>query len=280
MMHLWLTDPGGITFASAGQYAAKGPFQHPRRQLETHVLLLGCSGACPISVDGREYLLREKSFLLLPAGVEHWGVKPVDPSLSYFWCHFSASASLTEQPREGLCLPEFGTLPQAERYLILFRQLIDAAWRQDTYPEPRQQICSHYCAILLTELSEEARRQRQGLSGEKGRLLVSRVEEWIRQHACEGMGAGDAAAHFRYSGDYLSQLMRAYTGHSLERCILRHRLLEARHLLLETDLPVHEIAGRTGFSDSKYFMRVFRRWENMTPTQYRESCRHIHVNSK
>jgi AraC-like DNA-binding protein len=50
------------------------------------------------------------------------------------------------------------------------------------------------------------------------------------------------------------------------------RRAHALELLSRTDLDVQEIAGRLGYSLTAAFSRAFRRWEGMSPVQYRRSC--------
>ncbi|HML46323.1 MAG TPA: helix-turn-helix domain-containing protein, partial [Clostridia bacterium] len=51
------------------------------------------------------------------------------------------------------------------------------------------------------------------------------------------------------------------------------RIDRARSLLRETDLPVHIVGGRVGFSNTTYFIRVFRKCTGKTPNEYRASER-------
>ncbi|MBR1863918.1 MAG: AraC family transcriptional regulator [Ruminococcus sp.] len=71
------------------------------------------------------------------------------------------------------------------------------------------------------------------------------------------------------SHQYLGRIFRQAMGTSIEKYIMKRRLWEAKHLLLETDSPVSEIAKKCGFRDSGYFSTVFRREENMSPIEYR-----------
>jgi LacI family transcriptional regulator len=48
-------------------------------------------------------------------------------------------------------------------------------------------------------------------------------------------------------------------------------MLRAKLLLTETDLPISEVAKRTGFEETKYFCEVFRKTEGKTATQFRKS---------
>jgi AraC-like DNA-binding protein len=48
----------------------------------------------------------------------------------------------------------------------------------------------------------------------------------------------------------------------------------AEHFLHSTDMPIVEIASRIGFSDDRAFRRAFRRWSNLSPSEYRDDKGH------
>ena len=48
------------------------------------------------------------------------------------------------------------------------------------------------------------------------------------------------------------------------------RLNKAKELLITTDDKVGEIAHKTGFSDERYFGKLFKQCEGMTPSEYRQ----------
>lgn len=45
---------------------------------------------------------------------------------------------------------------------------------------------------------------------------------------------------------------------------------KARAMLQETDCRIYEIARKTGYEDVKYFNRVFKRENGITPMQFRD----------
>jgi len=271
-----------IAYESAGQFIAGGNPTHPRRMLDSHVLLIGCEGSYPIAVGGREYVLTEGMFLLLPAGVEHYGTAPASDAQSHLWCHFRAEALPQDAMPEragALFLPESGRIAHMEKYAVLFRRMIDAEYSEYADGENRRRICGAYISILLASLCDDCRRAQMASAGDKGAVLVERVAEWIRLHACEGIQPSDAATQFGYNGDYLTQLFRRATGQTVGEYINRRRIDEAKKLLLDTSLRIGEVAARAGFRDEKYFMKLFRRMENITPTEYRRTCARIHQNT-
>ena len=58
-------------------------------------------------------------------------------------------------------------------------------------------------------------------------------------------------------------------GTSLQRVINQYRKSLSRQLLSQTDETIAEIVYLTGFSEPSTFYRAFKRWEGMTPIEYR-----------
>ncbi len=75
------------------------------------------------------------------------------------------------------------------------------------------------------------------------------------------------------SYSWLRHTFTAHTGLSPHQYLLEFRLVRARSLLAETDLPIKEIATQTGFPDELYFSRFFRKKLNVTPSQWRSRSR-------
>ncbi len=79
----------------------------------------------------------------------------------------------------------------------------------------------------------------------------------------------DAARAANLSACYFSRFFRAQTGLTFHSYLSRLRLAHAEELLLETDLPVTEIAFQSGFESLKTFNRLFRRYLGSSPSRFR-----------
>ncbi len=64
--------------------------------------------------------------------------------------------------------------------------------------------------------------------------------------------------------------VKALTGLGVNDLINRIRIEQAMKLLVDTDLPISEVAERTGFSNSRYFSTCFKQVTSTTPREYRE----------
>src|SRR5690606_29809810 len=77
------------------------------------------------------------------------------------------------------------------------------------------------------------------------------------------------ARHIHLNPSYASVLFKEETKQTFSDYVTHERLTKAKQLLLETNQKVYEISEKTGFSTSKYFVKVFREIEQMTPREYR-----------
>ncbi|WP_158598287.1 helix-turn-helix domain-containing protein [Falsibacillus albus] len=68
---------------------------------------------------------------------------------------------------------------------------------------------------------------------------------------------------------YLSNLFTRKTGKGFREKLNEIRIHEAKKLLLETELPLKEIAYLCGFQNQQYFSRVFHKQEETSPKMFR-----------
>lgn len=98
---------------------------------------------------------------------------------------------------------------------------------------------------------------------------VHKVVHYIHSNLSHNLTAASIAAEFHLSPDYLSKQMKESTGLSITKFIMRERLNKAAILLLSTDYLVQNISNYVGYSDNNYFVKIFKKHYEMTPTAYR-----------
>ena len=94
----------------------------------------------------------------------------------------------------------------------------------------------------------------------------------IQEYACLGLTAADVVAQIPVSRSVLQRRFRKELGRSLQEEIIQARLKRARQLLAETDLPLIEVAERSGFKHQEYLGATFKAKTGKTPAQYRREA--------
>jgi two-component system response regulator YesN len=107
-----------------------------------------------------------------------------------------------------------------------------------------------------------------GLTKEVMSCLI-RAVRYMKSHAGDKINQSDVAAVINMSRGYFSQCFARFAGETFGECLRGMRLELAKSLLLETSLPVCEIASRSGFEDDRYFSRLFRERIGKLPSEYR-----------
>ena len=70
---------------------------------------------------------------------------------------------------------------------------------------------------------------------------------------------------------YFSGMFKKRTGMNVTTYLHKIRIRKAKELLANTDEKINEIAHAIGYHDERYFTKIFKRYENMTPSEYRSS---------
>ena len=98
---------------------------------------------------------------------------------------------------------------------------------------------------------------------------VGEMQNYIREHACEGISLRQTAEHFFVSPTHFSHLFKQKTGMKYQDYVTRVRMDRACALLSVTDWPVVDICGMVGYTDLHYFTTLFERVTGVKPSEYR-----------
>ncbi len=98
---------------------------------------------------------------------------------------------------------------------------------------------------------------------------VIRAVQFIREHACRPIRATDVFDELSVSRTWLEPRFRNVLGRTIHQEIDRVRIERAKTLLVETSLPIKQIAQQAGFRTVQYLARAFRRMTEDTPAAFR-----------
>ncbi|GEM_PF-749865 len=102
--------------------------------------------------------------------------------------------------------------------------------------------------------------------------FVESVKKFIKTHLdSEDLSRNYIANELHMNPDYLSYLFHKQSGQLLSTYITEERIHAAKKLLMTTDMSLQAIADATGFSNSSYFHKQFKKIMGVTPQQYRTS---------
>ncbi len=111
--------------------------------------------------------------------------------------------------------------------------------------------------------------------------LTARYTALLEREFGSSLNVTDYATALGVTPTHLTRACRASCGRTALALMQERRLFEARRILLETDVPVQDIARKLGFSTPGYFARAFTQHVGTPPSIYRKSRKdatpHIHM---
>lgn len=100
--------------------------------------------------------------------------------------------------------------------------------------------------------------------------FLAELEQYVNEHIESGdIDLTQVAAHFGVTRPTLTRKVKQLTGLTTSAYIAERRVKKACQLLQTTNQSVAQVAAACGFSDTAYFILVFKRIMNKTPKQYK-----------
>ena len=105
----------------------------------------------------------------------------------------------------------------------------------------------------------------------KLRELVNSAVDYIHNNYQKDISLSDISRYVFLSPSYFTRAFKQETGVSPINYLLNIRIQKAKELLKNTDIKILDIALIIGFSSQQRFNEIFKKYENITPLQYRKS---------
>ncbi|PIH56091.1 response regulator [Paenibacillus sp. LK1] len=101
--------------------------------------------------------------------------------------------------------------------------------------------------------------------------IVRSVKSFVDLHLADDVSLPAIADHVHLHPVYLSKVYKAETGEALTAYVYRLRMEKAAYYLRSSNAKVFEVAELVGYNNTAYFIRVFKKFYDVTPQEYREN---------
>ncbi len=99
------------------------------------------------------------------------------------------------------------------------------------------------------------------------------IRKYIMKHYSEKITLAEIAEAVPFSPSYLSRFYKTKMGENLFDTINKLRIEKAKRLLEKHEKKIYEIADMTGFEDTAYFSKVFKKYTGCSPKEYQRRRR-------
>jgi AraC-like DNA-binding protein len=274
----------GLDASNGGLFVSRGEGVHPSRIIPSYELIYVKHGTLHLHELGVPYEVSAGETLLLWPGRQHGGTAPFAPDLQFYWVHFTAadaerrlpSGAQREPgatPESMLRVPQHARIERPDHLTGLFQRLLNDQEIYGVQPFPDGLTI----LLMLWEITR-SHDAHAGAGGAPQRLAAS-ADRLIRTHFHEAICASSIADQLGCNADYLGRIFRSVYGRTLTDALHERRILYAATLLADGHLTIDQVARQSGFEDSGYFRRIFKRSKGMTPNAFRRLHLRLHVNT-
>lgn len=251
---------------------------YPRYRMPLHwhleyELILVLSGKLHLSIDGKQYLLESGDSAWISDGAIHGG----EPENCVYECVvFDLAALLRDTPLCTKSAKEF--LTHSSFYTGKLEKNSTNAQLADKIFEAMEKEQNGYEWVtvgLLWQLMGNMLKSHNNIYSNynQSRQQITKLKAvlaYIRDNYESPIALEELAQIAEMSPRYFCRAFSAMTGRTPIAYLNYYRVECAGEFLKLTDKTVTEIAISCGFSDMSYFSKQFKRYKNVTPSQYRK----------
>jgi len=272
----WLTVTAAQAARSAIPYVQElgdfrcGPdYYTSRENLPSYLLKLCISGEARLDYDGASYTLRPGQLFWIDCSrPQHYRTAPGHSGCRLLWVHFYGASCdayyklfLTQNEGRNVVEPasDMAIRSTLETLLKLYREGGNTLLDDVQASAMLSQLMSH-CV--------HAAGARSGANRLPGYVIDAR--SYINTHYAERITLDDLSRQISVNKFYLQKLFKRCIGLSPNEYLIHTRLTRAKQLLRTSASPISQIAMDVGISNIGHFISLFKRYEGITPSAYRQ----------
>jgi AraC-like DNA-binding protein len=125
--------------------------------------------------------------------------------------------------------------------------------------------------IVLDVLGQMAKKVEDKRMQRGSNKAIEKMLAYIEEHYAESDFSLDRLAdNFELSPTYISKLFKEHTEKNFIDYLIEIRINASKELLADKNRKINDIAEGVGYTNTRSFLRAFKKYTGMTPTEYRD----------
>ena len=124
---------------------------------------------------------------------------------------------------------------------------------------------------LLEEVAESVVHRINRYNKKNINQILQKAMDYICENYTVSITLNELAEHTYVSTYYLSRMFKKELGKNFVEYLNEVRIEKAKELLKDNKYKTYEVAELVGIQDPHYFSKIFKKYVNMTPTEYKDS---------
>lgn len=231
-------------------------------------------GSGKYMVDNTYYDVETGDIVICNAGVIH-GENPDDPTRKIrSYCVGISNVSFLELPDNHICGEDTNPVLKAGMLSRSIGELFRLIYVYSADEKHFGEVCNALTAGLLLMVYEMILSRERNMPADTpgdSYFSAKRIREFLDTHYREEVTLADVSKALHISEYYLAHLFKDEYGISPIKYVMKRRIGEAQGLLMDTSVPIGDIADYLGFSSVSHFNSMFKKYVGIPPGAYRQS---------
>jgi len=249
-----------------------------------YIVSSSAAGRNRMTVEKVRYPLYPGCVIMFPAGTEYiWEIDEVKYyAINFDYTFDHCGIKKTFHPIHSALFSEDQIIerPNFEDEALLNSPIVTQS--TPAISELIRQLTMEYCmsgehtdqllsALMKAILLNVVRRRhtRENCTKRASMLQIQSVVEYINCNYDQSITGESIAELFHFHVRYLNRVFKEHTGSTIHDFIMSRRLSAAMEILRSQNIPIGEVASKCGFSSIHHFCKTFRKFTDMSPTEYR-----------
>lgn len=242
------------------------PHVSRRQNLNSYLLFVVLDGCGQVSYENKTYSISAGDCVWLDCTRPYSHESSAKEPWSLMWVHFNGPAAKAYYDNFIWHGNYFLFRP---RNLTAITDILSQLYQTQKMKSSLVELISNkYITDLITLCFTESRMEEVGEYSIPEKL--SQVHSHLEEHYADKITLEKLSGQFFISKFHLSREYKKTYGITLLNDLTAKRISHAKSMLRFSDSSVESIAQSCGFQDAGYFIKVFRKSENMTPLEYRK----------
>lgn len=249
----------------AGYFRTFAPYFTERENLNSFLIIYTLSGKGYLKYRDHSYHLMSGSAVFIHCMDYHYYECLKGSEWEFLWIHFNGACALGYF--EEFIKNDFHILNRMDSFFMesTLRRILSLIQKKDLHSEI---LVSSLIVQILTQFLIENSSQNLGL-GFTPPWLKNLLKE-MENHFQEPLTLDMLSEKSGVSKFHLSREFKRYVGTTPNEYLILTRLNHAKELLKYSELTVEKIAFSCGFYHVSHFINQFKKYEKITPLQFRK----------
>lgn len=248
-----------------GYLKLKESHRASRKNLDSFLIVLVLSGSGTLMYDEKLYELKTGSCFFIDCKVPYYHQSSDSDPWELLWVHFHGATS-EEYYRHFSAISTPAWTPQAFGEL---KDKLESLLDVNTHTDLMAEISSSRLIVdILSIILQDVTNLKEEQTPAHQKML--QIRHYLDEHYTDKFSLDELSEHFFISKYHLSREFKNHFGITPNHYVISKRITLVKKLLRFSDFTLEEIAAKSGFYDTSYLNKHFKKSEGINASDFRK----------